>query len=298
MQKLKQEEEDILNTLSKSENKLVRQKKVVRNLISDLEHVLEASTTEMLQDVNDLLERHESLKLGKPETIPKGQRRAFRAPDLRKVLQAFQELTEVQRYWVRVTLTQSNDTSIAVSEDQRQITYHRRTNFPFQNQGCLDGILGHPAIVSGKYYWEVDVSRKSAWLLGLNDGARTKPGINVKDNTFHTYSYNYEYNYKCTNYQPKCGYWVIGLMNGSTYSAFDENSATYTSRLFSLLLTNPLIRVGVFLDYEARTVSFYDVSNNGVLIYRFSACSFPKRVFPYFNLMGCPQPMKVCWPDS
>uniref|UniRef100_A0A8C6S0T3 Uncharacterized protein n=1 Tax=Nannospalax galili TaxID=1026970 RepID=A0A8C6S0T3_NANGA len=280
--KLEQEEERILSSLAESETNLVRQRELVRNLISDLEHQMEASAIEML--LIFFIPRYETLTLKKPKHIPRGQRRAFQAPDLTKVLQTFQG-EEVQ-----VTLTQSNNPNIEVSEDHRQLTYHKRKNFSFWDQDCQDGILGNPAILSGKHYWEVDVSRKYAWFLGLNDGRCIKPVFVSMGESSNVKQY--------TNYQPKCGYWIIGLNNESSYNAFDETPFTYDSRLFNLFLTNRPSRIGVFLDYKAGTLSFYDVSNNGVLIYRFSACSFPKRVFPYFNLRGCVQPMTVCWPNS
>uniref|UniRef100_A0A3Q2HW62 Uncharacterized protein n=1 Tax=Equus caballus TaxID=9796 RepID=A0A3Q2HW62_HORSE len=96
--KLKNEEGDILYNLAESENELVQQSLLVRTLISDVEHRLQGSTLEMLQDVNGIVERSETLTLKKPKTFPKEQRRVFRAPDLRGMLRMFNELTDVQRY--------------------------------------------------------------------------------------------------------------------------------------------------------------------------------------------------------
>ena len=49
VEKLVQEEEDIVKRLEKSENELEKQRESVRNLISDLDHRLQCSTMEMLQ---------------------------------------------------------------------------------------------------------------------------------------------------------------------------------------------------------------------------------------------------------
>ncbi|OBS80341.1 hypothetical protein A6R68_21458 [Neotoma lepida] len=292
VQKLKQEEEDIMNSLADSENELVKQRESVRDLISDVEHQLQCSTMEMLQGVNCVLRRSQTLRLKQPEMIPRKQRRIFRAPDLNGMLQVFQ-----------------------VSE-----TYAL-------------GVLGYPAIHSGKHYWEVDVSRSDSWLLGLNDGKCAQPqlrsikekGINVKHNSdvkqhvnYHPeygFQFGYKYDYgdkgyinpqpkyevkdsydvkQHVNYQPKYGYWVIGMKNGSVYNAFEECSVTHNASVLVLSLTGRPSRVGVFLDREACTLSFYDVSNHGVLIYRFYEPSFPDAVYPYFNPMESSGPMKVC----
>uniref|UniRef100_A0A8B9LUI0 Uncharacterized protein n=1 Tax=Astyanax mexicanus TaxID=7994 RepID=A0A8B9LUI0_ASTMX len=43
-----------------------------------------------------------------------------------------------------------------------------------------------------------------------------------------------------------------------------------------------LQRVGVFVDYEGGTVSFYDVESRSH-IYSYTRCSFTERLYPYFN---------------
>ena len=99
-------------------------------------------------------------------------------------------------------------------------------------------------------------------------------------------------------FQPKCGYWVIGMKNPSVYKAFDECSITHNSSILVISLPDRPSRVGVFLDRKAGTLSFYDVSNCGALIYRFYDPAFPVEVYPYFNPMKCSEPMTICGPPS
>uniref|UniRef100_A0A8C8UR58 Tripartite motif-containing protein 30A-like n=1 Tax=Peromyscus maniculatus bairdii TaxID=230844 RepID=A0A8C8UR58_PERMB len=281
VQKLKQEEEDIMNSLAESESELVKQRESVRALISDLEHQLQCSTMEMLQV------RLQTLRLKQPEMIPRKQRRIFRAPDLKGMLQVFQ---------VHVTLNQVHNENIAVNEDKRQIQHQNnsRRNLQISETYGL-GVLGYPALHSGKHYWEVDVSRNDAWLLGLNDGKCAQPQLCP---LFPPSPFSYKLHEYQPTYAPKHGYWVIGMKNGSVYNAFEECSDTHNASVLVLSLTGRPSRVGVFLDREACTLSFYDVSNHGVLIYRFYDPSFPDAVYPYFNPMSCSEPMTVCGPPS
>ncbi|XP_077902709.1 tripartite motif-containing protein 5 isoform X2 [Ictidomys tridecemlineatus] len=270
IQKLKNEEEVIMNSLTESESELIQQSQLVNDVISDLERRLGGSTVEMLQDVNDVMKRHKNLMLRKPETFSKEQRRVFRAPDLKGMLQVSQ---------VRLTLSPSINPNIVISKDQRQLRYV--TQYSRKRGNYHEGVLGYPPVTSGKHYWMVDVSKKSAWSLGLCDGkyfeSASVPG-------------------QSKNYQPTCGYWVIGL-HRFLYNAFCKNGAHYPLNLV-LSLAVPPQHIGVFLDYETRELSFYNVTNHGFLIHKFSKCFFPKEVFPYFNPETCPEPMTLHWPSS
>ncbi|KAM9767413.1 tripartite motif-containing protein 5-like [Dama dama] len=104
MQKLKSKEEVGLRNLADSERVLIQQSQLVRNLISDVDRRLKGSTTEMLQDVNDIMKRSETLTLKKLRTLPKGQRRMCSALDLTDIQRVYNGLTDVQRYWVHVFL--------------------------------------------------------------------------------------------------------------------------------------------------------------------------------------------------
>uniref|UniRef100_A0A8C6D296 Tripartite motif-containing protein 5-like n=1 Tax=Moschus moschiferus TaxID=68415 RepID=A0A8C6D296_MOSMO len=90
LQKLKAEETAILCTMENSEDELVQQSQLVRNLISDIEHRLQGSTMQMLQvrmwTSIFVIPRSKTLTLKKPKQVPKEQRSVFRAPDLRDIL--------------------------------------------------------------------------------------------------------------------------------------------------------------------------------------------------------------------
>ncbi|XP_064348706.1 tripartite motif-containing protein 5-like isoform X1 [Camelus dromedarius] len=290
LQKLKDDVGGILRNLADSENEVVQQSQLVRDLISDLEQCLQRSMVEMLQDVHGIIKRSETLTLKKPKTFPKGQRRVFRAPELRQILRAFDELRDVQRYWVPVTLIPpKRKSNVVISADGRRMSYVHtfgQSNAYLNGDYQDPGVLGSPFITRGKHYWEVDVSQKRAWILGVCDE-------NQQRNCMRLLSQEHE-NYQpvCLQYQPKCGYCVIGLQNYQYY-AFAQSPSSDPLKI-PLSLSVPPRLIGVFLDYDARTVSFFNVTNNGSLIYKFSSCSFPQKLYPYFNLMKCEAPMTLC----
>ncbi|XP_013367453.1 PREDICTED: tripartite motif-containing protein 6 isoform X2 [Chinchilla lanigera] len=99
LRKLEEKERKGLSILEKAEGEVIRQSQSLRELISDLEFRCQGSTVDLLQDVNDLTQRSEFWALRKPQVLPTKLRSAFRAPDLKKMLQVFRELTDVQSYW-------------------------------------------------------------------------------------------------------------------------------------------------------------------------------------------------------
>nr|AAV91980.1 TRIM5alpha [Symphalangus syndactylus] len=294
LQNLEKEEKDVLKRLMRSEIEMVQQTQSVRELISDLEHRLQGSVMELLQGVDGVIKRMKNVTLKKPETFPKNRRRVFRAADLKVMLEVLRELRDVRRYWVDVTVAPNNISYAVISEDMRQVS-SPEPQIIFEAQGTISqtfvnfnyctGILGSQSITSGKHYWEVDVSKKSAWILGVCAGLQPDAMYNIEQNE---------------NYQPKYGYWVIGLEEGVKCNAFQDGSIHTPSAPFVVPLSVNICpdRVGVFLDYEACTVSFFNITDHGFLIYKFSHCSFSQPVFPYLNPRKCTVPMTLCSPSS
>ncbi|KAL0189516.1 hypothetical protein M9458_016615, partial [Cirrhinus mrigala] len=78
---------------------------------------------------------------------------------------------------------------------------------------------------SERFYFEVQVERKTGWILGVaRESINRKGPIAVS---------------------PKDGLWTVGLWNGNEYRAHAGPGKPQ--------------KVGVFVDYEEGLVSFYDV---------------------------------------
>uniref|UniRef100_A0A8C6D2U0 Tripartite motif-containing protein 5-like n=1 Tax=Moschus moschiferus TaxID=68415 RepID=A0A8C6D2U0_MOSMO len=249
MQKLKNKEEVGLRNLADSEHVMIQQSQLVRNLISDVEHRLKESTMEMLQVTLGKKPQSETLTLKKPRTLPKEQRRMSSALDL----------TGIQRVYngEECYLSGCPWNSCDAGKMGRRLQF-------LDNDDVEDyGVLGSLVITSQKYHWEANVSEKPAWILGLCDGKQH--GYNMK----FLFENNGNCQYVYWRYHPKYNYWIIGSLD------------------LNHLPDCPPHCIGVFLDYNTDVVLFVNVRNQGILIHKFSSCSFTQKMFPYFNLGKC-----------
>ncbi|XP_044198524.1 E3 ubiquitin-protein ligase TRIM21-like [Thunnus albacares] len=169
------------------------------------------------------------------------------------------KLKRVQRYAVDVTLDPDTaNPELILSDDEKQVNHGDvKKNLPdnperFSFCYC---VLGKQSFSSGRFYFEVQVKRKTKWDLGV-----VRESINRKGKI---------------NMSPKDNYCAIWLRNGNEYKA-GNNPPVHLS-----LKSQPQ-KVGVFVDYEEGLVSFYDV-DAAALIYSFTGCSFTEKLNPYFS---------------
>ncbi|XP_034053517.1 uncharacterized protein LOC117533726 [Gymnodraco acuticeps] len=124
-----------------------------------------------------------------------------------------------------------------------------------QRFDMFGSILGLNRLTSGKSYWEVEVTNKSGWDLGVaRRNANRKGKLSVNSES---------------------GYWVVVHYEDKKYAAL-------TVPPVSLPLKEKPEKVGVFVDYEERLVSFYDVMAQSH-IYTFTECMFSDLILPYFS---------------
>lgn len=203
-----------------------------------------------------------------------------------------------------------NNPGIAISSNGREVKLVPNQNISCQS--CNNYVWGSQAIKSGKYYWEVDVSNKTEWVIGVRQitpretsfqfqkKTPPRPGLGITVGSgFYSQSQNSMPYIKhvCSKYEPKFGYWVIERQYKSMYKVV-VNSSDPDPEVLTLSMTVHPRRIGVFVDCKAHRVSFYNVTHHGFLIYQFTSCHFTKELVPYFNLKSCYLPMKLCSPNS
>ncbi|XP_029470756.1 butyrophilin subfamily 1 member A1-like [Rhinatrema bivittatum] len=114
-------------------------------------------------------------------------------------------------------------------------------------------VLGLEAFSSGRHYWEVEVGDGRRWELGVCRNSVRRKGWITRS--------------------PEEGYWAVKLWSGGKYYAL-------TSPETRLPLSESPRAVGIFLDYEAGKVSFYDAENKSHL-FTFSD-TFTGSLRPFF----------------
>lgn len=117
---------------------------------------------------------------------------------------------------------------------------------------------GPQVFTSGKHYWEVDVTCSPNWILGVCKDSLMSDIDIISD--------------------PEAAFLLFSLKINNRYS-LSTNSPPLIQ-----YVERPLGQIGVFLDYDNGTVSFYDVCKSS-LIYSFlpSSFSFPLKPFLCFG---------------
>ncbi|XP_022283417.1 erythroid membrane-associated protein [Canis lupus familiaris] len=157
-----------------------------------------------------------------------------------------------------VAVTLDPDTAhpkLILSEDQRGVKLgDKRQPVPDgpQRFDFVVSVLGAEYFTAGCHYWEVDVGNKTKWALGVCSESVSRKG-------------------KVTA-TPANGHWLVRQSSENTYEAL-------TSPQTPLRLKEPPRCVGIFLDYEAGVISFYDVTNRSHIFTFTHTFSGPLRPF-------------------
>ncbi|XP_069100384.1 zinc-binding protein A33-like [Pleurodeles waltl] len=136
---------------------------------------------------------------------------------------------------------------------QRQHTGQTQSSFySFKSFTREVSVLGAEGFTSGKHYWEVDVGKSSAWILGVVPEPMSK-GLGALQ-----LGRNY----------------ALQLKEGKTYETLE-----YPPRVLSLTCRPQ--KIGIFVDFEKIQISFLNAGDMS-LLHTFSFLPFTKLV-PYFQ---------------
>ncbi|KAJ3581955.1 hypothetical protein NHX12_016049, partial [Muraenolepis orangiensis] len=162
----------------------------------------------------------------------------------------------VQQYGVEVTL--DPDTAhpqLILSDDGKQVhdggVGKKLPDNPKRFTRYIN-VLTRQSFSSGRFFFEVQVKDKSKWLLGV-----ARESVNRKD--------------LITSLTSENGFWTLYFCKDKFL--FNDNPDV------RLPLRPELQKVGVFVDYDAGLVSFYDVEARAH-IYSATGCTFSEPLYP------------------
>ncbi|XP_067395443.1 butyrophilin subfamily 1 member A1-like, partial [Emydura macquarii macquarii] len=160
-------------------------------------------------------------------------------------------------YAVDVTLDPDTaHPNLVLSEDRKRVRHgDTRQDLP-DNPERFDYchyVLGAEGFLGGRRYWEVEVGKKPEWILGV-----CRESVSRKGPVIPT---------------PGNGYLALLLWNGE----YEARTSSWTILPVSVRPS----RVGIFLDYEAGEVSFYNVTDRSQL-FTFTD-TFSGTLRPYFH---------------
>ncbi|KAM6118322.1 LOW QUALITY PROTEIN: E3 ubiquitin-protein ligase TRIM39-like [Phoenicopterus ruber ruber] len=253
LQKLEEEEKRILLTISENLARLVQQKSLLEELILEIKEKTQQPADRLLKDMKSILSRCEGVKLQSPKAVSVTLKENYSIPEhclgMRNMLKKFK---------VDVTLDpETAHPELTLSEDRKSVRRGSKklllVLFDNPKRFGTTPVAGSQSFFSGRCYWEVQVGDKPEWVGLCRESASRKGNI---------------------LFSPRNG-WVLRLLQN------EGNYEALTSPVSPLTQVRPR-RIGIFLDYEAGEISFYNVSDRSH-IYTFTD-KFSGNLRPLFFL--------------
>ncbi|XP_048724951.1 E3 ubiquitin-protein ligase TRIM39 [Caretta caretta] len=249
LRRLAEEERESLQRLQHNITKLSEQSAALISLITEMEEKRQQRAAELLQGVKSTLIRSEHVKLQPPEAVSPALKNGYKiCLDMREMLARFTLDVTLDPDTAHPNLVLSQDRKHVIRKTKRQ----NLPNNPERFDPCVF-VLGAEGFTGGRHYWEVEVGDKTGWILGI-----CKESVSRKSPD---------------HLLPKNGYWTMCLRDGE-YEAL-------TFPAIPLHVGIKPSQVGIFLDYKAGEVSFYNVTDRSHL-FTFTDTFFG-TVRPFFS---------------
>ncbi|XP_054980254.1 E3 ubiquitin-protein ligase TRIM38-like [Sorex araneus] len=252
LRRLGEEDEQISRQLQEDEDNLEKQSQELQNQILKLERKCQDSVQNLMEGVKLALSRSFDVKLELPEAISLDLHTVCNVSelyfDVRKIL---------KRYQVSVTLDpETAHSDLFVSEDGRKVIGGCPQNKPLSATRftAIPCVLGCEGFTSGGHHFEVDVAEESSLCEFGVCLANVPRDINIR-------------------LQPESGFWGIRKCADRGLQALTWPRTSLPQEFLSV--------VGVFVDYEAGLVSFYNM-DTGSHIFTFPKVSFSHTLLPFF----------------
>ncbi|XP_047731729.1 E3 ubiquitin-protein ligase TRIM58 isoform X1 [Prionailurus viverrinus] len=248
LRRMEEEERATLQRLRHSKNLLGQQSRALKELAEELEERFQRPALGLLEGVREALSRSNDVTQVELENIPMELKTMCHIPGMREMLRKFQVDVKLDPVTAHPSLLLTADLrSVQDGELWRDLPNNPER---FDTWPC---VLGLQNFSSGRHYWEVMVGERAEWGVGVCRETVLRKGE--------------------TTPSPENGVWAMWLLKGNEYMVLASPSVPL------LHLERPHC-IGIFLDYEAGEISFYNVTN-GSYIYTFNQL-FSGILRPYF----------------
>ncbi|XP_058872647.1 tripartite motif-containing protein 16-like isoform X2 [Acipenser ruthenus] len=147
---------------------------------------------------------------------------------------------------------------LCLSEGNRKVTWRESQRYPDHPErfDILSQVLCRKGLSGTRCYWEIEWSGESTYI-GVTYKGISRKGLDASC---------------CLGCNHKS--WTL-YCSGSNYTANHNNNR--------IAITNPHVpRIGVYLDFNAGTLSFYGISDTMTLLHRFQT-TFTEPLYPAFG---------------
>ncbi|XP_049633967.1 E3 ubiquitin-protein ligase TRIM41 isoform X2 [Suncus etruscus] len=261
----------------------------------------------LLQDIKETFNRCEEVQLQPPEAWSPDPCQPHSHDFLTDAI--VRKMSRMFCQAARVDLTLDPDTAhpaLLLSPDRRGVRLaERRQELPdypkcFSADCC---VLGAQGFRSGRHYWEVEVGGRRGWAVGAareSTHHKEKPGYSggmsgggdtsASRHHQHHHHHHYQHHRRRRPHLPppplQREVWCVGT-HGKRYQAQSSTEQTLLSP------SEKPRRFGVYLDYEAGRLGFYNAETLAH-VHTFSAAFLGERVFPFFRVLSKGTRIKLC----
>ncbi|XP_032127180.1 E3 ubiquitin-protein ligase TRIM41 isoform X2 [Sapajus apella] len=296
--RLREMHEAQLGRAGATASRLAEQAAQLSRLLAEAQERSQQGGLRLLQDIKETFNRCEEVQLQPPEVWSPDPCQPHSHDFLTDAI--VRKMSRMFCQAARVDLTLDPDTAhpaLMLSPDRRGVRLAERrqevADHPkrFSADCC---VLGAQGFRSGRHYWEVEVGGRRGWAVGAarestHHKEKVGPGGSSMGSGDASSSRHHHRRRRLhLPQQPllQREVWCVGT-NGKRYQAQSSTEQTLLSP------SEKPRRFGVYLDYEAGRLGFYNAETLAH-VHTFSAAFLGERVFPFFRVLSKGTRIKLC----